>query len=82
MVVSLGLLCFRHLHIWMSGLRLKLRWHRKVSVSGPAFGVIASHQELTEMDGLLCRREAVRQRGCRGAQQRAELLKVLQLQAL
>lgn len=59
MVVPLGLLCFRPLQIWMPGLHLKVRWHRKVSVSGPSFGVIASHQEVAEMDGLLCRREAV-----------------------
>lgn len=59
MVVPLGLLCFRPLQIWMPGLHLKLRWHRKVNVSGPAFGVIASRQEVAEMDGLLCRREVV-----------------------
>lgn len=27
--------------------------------TGPSFGVIASHQEVAEKDGLLCRREAV-----------------------
>lgn len=68
--------------IWMPGLHLKLRWPRKVSISGPAFGVIASHQEVAEMDGSLCRREAVGQRGWRGAQQRAELENVLQMQAV
>lgn len=88
LLVPLGLLKLCPLQIWIQSLHLKPKWHKhkKVRVSGHAFGVISSHREVAKMDVSLSRWEVLWQhrvlRGGWDAQQRLEYVYVLKLQAI